>query len=87
MDKKSTTPLADEAEFLSRDLHAFMVHALKPEIYTSKGQRFMSCLRTYRPDLAIAAGGPVSVADEALPVAIAWVRDNWDKTREKSGGG
>lgn len=105
MDKKSTTPITDEADRLSRDLYAFMAHALKPEIYQRKGQRFMNCLQIYRPDLATsflnlvhtdpevrrAAGLDDSLrdpfyVDEALPVAIAWVRDNWNKTREKSGG-
>lgn len=91
----SKTPLVDEAECLSRDLHAFMAHALKPEIYQRKGQRFMNCLRIYRPDLATsffaAAHALIEVrraldeglrdpfyVDEALPAAIAWVRDNWE---------
>lgn len=87
MDKKSTTPITDEAELLSRDLHAFLSHALKPEIYQRKGQRFMNCLRIYRPDLANGAEDGAACglftdpfyADEALPGAIAWVRDNWER--------
>ena len=32
-------------------LHEFLAHALKPEIYQRKGQRFMNMLHEYRPDL------------------------------------
>ena len=93
----SKTPLVDEVELRSRDLHAFLAHALKPEIYQRKGQRFMNCLRIYRhelhgdfctlahtdPEHRRAMGLDESLRDpfyndEALPGAIAWVRDNWE---------
>lgn len=81
----SKTPLIYEAELRGRDLHAFMAHALKPEIYQRKGQRFMNCLQIYRPDLAAifypAAQDPF-YDDAALPAAIAWVRDNWETSRK-----
>jgi hypothetical protein len=33
------------------NLYEFLAHALEPEIYQRKGQRFMNMLYEYRPDL------------------------------------
>ena len=82
----SKTPLVDEIAARSTDLHTFMERALQPEIYQRKGQRFMNCLRIYRPDLATRFSLDESLGrvldpffnDEALPGAIEWVRDNWE---------
>jgi hypothetical protein len=63
-------------------LHEFLNSALKPEIYQRKGQRFMNCLRQYRPDLeAQLAGETIDpfYDDSRLGAAILWVKDNWDK--------
>jgi len=62
-------------------LHEFLNHALKPEIYQRKGQRFMNVLQIHRPDLsARLTGEPLDpfYDDRKLFAAIQWVKENWD---------
>lgn len=63
-------------------LHEFLAHALKPEIYQRKGQRFMNMLRIHRPDLEerlISTNMALDVFydDAKLWTAVEWVRNNW----------
>ena len=63
-------------------LHEFLAHALKPEIYQRKGQRFMNMLRIHRPDLEerlISTNMTLDVFydDSKLWTAVEWVRNNW----------
>lgn len=61
-------------------LHEFLAHALKPEIYVRKGQRFMNMLRVHRPDLEEQIAGTENdpfYVDELLWTAVEWVKDNW----------
>ena len=64
-------------------LHEFLAHALKPEIYQRKGQRFMNMLSTHRPDLdELLRSTDVTLNvfydDTKLWRAVEWVKDNWD---------
>lgn len=62
-------------------LHEFLDHALKPEIYQRKGQRFMNVLSAHRPDLEKRLAGEVLdpfYDDRRLHAAIQWVKDNWE---------
>jgi hypothetical protein len=62
------------------NLQEFLAHALKPEIYQRKGQRFMNMLSTHRPDLEERLAGEVLdpfYDDRRLHAAIQWVKDNW----------